>query len=143
MKDPFKTNQELLDEITTLKQRIQELEISEVEHKKTEEAYRIAVAECEQAEAAIAKEREKLQTLSDNAPFGMVLIDKEGHFTYLNRKFTELFGYDLSDIPDGRTWFRKAYPNTKYRHTAISTWREDWGNARPWNIDTKGLYCYL
>ena len=61
----------------------------------------------------------------------MVLIDKEGHFTYINRKFTELFGYDLSDIPDGRTWFRKAYPDAEYRHTVISAWREDWGDAKP------------
>ena len=89
------------------------------------------ITERKEAEAAITREEQKLKTLSDNAPFGMVLIDKEGHFTYVNRKFTELFGYDLSDIPDGRTWFRKVYPNTEYRHTVISTWREDWGNAKP------------
>lgn len=125
MKDLRKTNHEVLDEIATLKQRIRELEISEAEHKKTEEAYRVFVAQREQAEAAITKEREKLQTLFDNAPFGMVLIDAKGHFTYLNRKFTELFGYDLSDIPNGRTWFKKAYPERTYRHTAISTWIQD------------------
>jgi two-component system cell cycle sensor histidine kinase/response regulator CckA len=89
------------------------------------------ITERKEAEASITRERQKLKTLSDNAPFGMVLIDKEGHFTYINRKFTELFSYDLSDIPDGRTWFRKAYPNTEYRHAVISTWREDWGNAKP------------
>ncbi len=125
MKDLRKTNHEVLDELATLKQRIRELEISEAEHKKTEEAYRVFVAQREQAEAAIAKEREKLQTLFDNAPFGMVLIDTKGHFTYLNKKFTELFGYDLSDIPNGRTWFKKAYPERTYRHTAISTWIQD------------------
>lgn len=131
MKDPSKTNQELLDEIATLKQRIQELEIIKTEHKRVEEAHRASVTERKEVEAAIANEREKLQILSDNAPFGMVLISKGGHFTYINRKFTELFGYDLSDIPDGRAWFRKAYPDAEYRHTAISTWREDWGNAKP------------
>jgi PAS domain S-box-containing protein len=81
------------------------------------------------AEEEIIREREKLRTLSDNAPFGMVLIDNDGRFTYVNAKFTELFGYDLSDIQDGRTWFRKAYPEAEYRHTVISTWVEDFKDA--------------
>ena len=58
-------------------------------------------------------------------------MDKEGYFTYINPKFTELFGFDPSDIPDGRTWLRKAYPNDDYRHTVISAWMEDWAKARP------------
>jgi two-component system, cell cycle sensor histidine kinase and response regulator CckA len=84
-----------------------------------------------QAEEEILREREKLKTLSDNAPFGMALISKEGYFTYINPRITELFGYNLSDIPDGRTWFRKAYPNEAYRHTVISNWQEDLRDARP------------
>jgi PAS domain S-box-containing protein len=83
------------------------------------------------AECEIIREREKLRTLSDNAPFGMVLIDKDGRFTYVNAKFTELVGYDLSDIPDGRTWFGKAYPDAGYRHAVISTWLEDFRNTGP------------
>jgi PAS domain S-box-containing protein len=55
----------------------------------------------------------------------MVMIDKDGAFTYINPKFRELFGYDLNDIPDGKTWFRKAYPDTSYRHNVISTWIND------------------
>lgn len=61
-----------------------------------------------QAEEEILREREKLKILSDNAPIGMVLISKEGRFTYINPRMTELFGYALADIPDGRTWFRKV-----------------------------------
>ncbi len=83
------------------------------------------------AEGEIIREREKLRTLSDNAPFGMVLIDEDGRFTYVNAKFTELFGYGLPDIPDGRTWFRKAYPDAEYRHAVISTWLEDFRNTGP------------
>jgi hypothetical protein len=40
MKDPSRTNKELLDEIATLKQRIQELEMFEAEHKRVKEAHR-------------------------------------------------------------------------------------------------------
>jgi two-component system, cell cycle sensor histidine kinase and response regulator CckA len=82
-------------------------------------------------EEEIARERSKLKILSDNAPFGMVLIDKDGYFTYINPKFTELFGFDLSDVPDGRTWFRKAFPNAAYRHQVIATRIEDMRDAKP------------
>jgi PAS domain S-box-containing protein len=89
------------------------------------------ITERKRAQEEIIRERMKLQTLSDNAPFGMAFIDKENHFTYINSKFTEQFGFDLSDIPDGRTWFRKAFPNTEYRHTVIAAWIEDFRDAGP------------
>jgi PAS domain S-box-containing protein len=73
----------------------------------------------------VSKYTQQLQTLSDNAPFGMVMIDKDGIYKYVNPKFRELFGYDLNDVPNGKTWFRKAYPDPTYRHLVISTWIND------------------
>jgi PAS domain S-box-containing protein len=73
----------------------------------------------------VFKYTRQLQTLSENAPFGMVMIDKDGTFKYINPKFRELFGYDLNDVPNGKTWFRKAYPDPTYRHHVISTWIDD------------------
>ena len=73
----------------------------------------------------VSKYTRQLQTLSENAPFGMVMIDKDGTFEYINPRFRELFGYDLDDIPNGKTWFRKAYPDPTYRHHVISTWTDD------------------
>ena len=70
-------------------------------------------------------EKQRFQTLSENAPFAMVMIDKDGTFRYMNPKFRELFGYDLNDVPNGRTWFRKAYPDATYRHKVISDWIND------------------
>jgi PAS domain S-box-containing protein len=76
-------------------------------------------------------EWQKFKTLSEYAPFGMVMIDQDGHFKYINPKFKELFGYDLSDVPDGKTWFRKAYPDSTYRHNVISTWINDLKSSNP------------
>lgn len=73
----------------------------------------------------VSKYTRQLQTLSENAPFGMVMIDKDGTFKYINPKFRELLGYDLNDVPNGKTWFRKAYPDPTYRHHVISTWIDD------------------
>ncbi len=94
-------------------------------------AYLRDVTKRKHAEKELIRERQKLKTLSDNAPFGMVLIDKEYRFTYINNKFTDLLGYDLSDTPDGRAWFRKAYPDAEYRRTVISIWKKDLGDAKP------------
>jgi len=78
-----------------------------------------------QIEQLMDQERQKFFTLIEEAPFGIVLFDRKGKYIYLNAKFKEIFGYDLSDIPDGRTWFRKAYPDPIYRHNVIRTWLND------------------
>jgi two-component system, cell cycle sensor histidine kinase and response regulator CckA len=83
------------------------------------------ISERKQIEKALVAEKERFRSLAENAPFGMVMIDKDGTFTHMNPKFYELFGYDLSDIPNGRTWFQKAYPDSDHRHKAISAWIED------------------
>jgi two-component system cell cycle sensor histidine kinase/response regulator CckA len=76
-------------------------------------------------------EKERFQMLSEHAPFGMVMIDKDGTFKYINPKFRELFGYELNDIPNGKTWFRKAYPDPTYRHHVISAWVDDLKSSNP------------
>jgi len=82
-------------------------------------------AERKKMEEALRTERQKFQMLSEHAPFGMVMIDQDGTFAYINPKFKELFGYDLKDVPNGRSWFRKAYPDPSYRHNVISAWMHD------------------
>jgi len=84
-----------------------------------------------EAEETLRAEREKFRSLSENSPFGMVMIDKDGTFRYINPKFRELFGYDLTDVPDGKTWFRKAYPDPTYRHHVIGTWIKDLKSIKP------------
>jgi|GEM_PF-222448 len=83
------------------------------------------ISEQKQAEESLRSERQRLASLAENSPFGMVMIDQGGNFRYMNPKFRELFGYDLTDVPDGKTWFRKAYPNPTYRHQVISEWLDD------------------
>jgi len=83
------------------------------------------ITDRKQAEKQLYNEKERFFTISENAPFGMIMIDKDGNFIYVNSKFKEIFGYDLNDIPDGRTWFRKAYPDPEYRHTVVSAWIDD------------------
>jgi PAS domain S-box-containing protein len=79
----------------------------------------------------ILVEKEKLRTLLDNAPFGMLLIDRKSRVVYMNTHFRNLFGYDMSDVPDIVTWYRRAYPDTTYRNMVTAAAREDLQGANP------------
>lgn len=81
-------------------------------------------------EEALYQERERFLTLTENAPYGLASIDQDGTFQYINPKFKEIFGYDLNEIPNGKEWFRKAYPDPAYRHTVVAAWIEDMQGTR-------------
>jgi len=83
------------------------------------------VTKRKQAEEELRGERQKLQTLLEQAPFGMLLVNNIGDYTYMNPRFRELFGYTLNDTPNGKTWLRKAYPDPSYRGTVIAAWKEE------------------
>jgi PAS domain S-box-containing protein len=70
-------------------------------------------------------ERQKFQTYADCAPFGIVIIEEDGDFGYINPKFIDLFGYHPKDIPSGREWFKRAYPDPEYRRQVTAAWIED------------------
>jgi len=70
-------------------------------------------------------EKDELEIILESLPIGIMLLNRENKIRYLNKKFVELFGYEKDEIPDGRTWFRKAYPDSSYRHEIINTWLKD------------------
>ncbi len=98
------------------------------------------IRERKKIEGAVYEERQKFQTLSENAPFGMVLIGQDGTFKYVNPKFIELFGYDLKDVPNIKSWRLKAFPDAFYRHRVISTWMEDQQKFKPGEKKNKDLH---
>ena len=76
-------------------------------------------------------DQQRLQSIVEYAPVGLVLIDKDGNFCQTNPKFRELFGYDPMEVSTGRKWFRRAYPDPTYRHHVISSWINDSKDSRP------------
>ncbi len=87
-------------------------------------------------EEALRQSEIKYRTLAEAAPSGISIIGKDGRYKYLNPKFEEIFGYTLDDIPTGRGWFPKAFPDSSYREMVISDWKEEFkkskvGEVRP------------
>ena len=76
-------------------------------------------------EEALRKSEEQFRTLVTSAPIGLSIIAKDGAYEYVNSKFIEMFGYAPKDVPTGKEWFEKAYPDPAYRRKAIASWIED------------------
>ena len=83
------------------------------------------ITERKRTEEFIQRERETFFSILNKAPYGAVLIDKDGKYLYANSAFTTITGYTLKDVPTGRDWFRKACPDQKYRHEIIAIWKRD------------------
>jgi len=99
-------------------------------------------AECKQLEEVMSEREEIYRILTEESPLGVAIISKYGAYQYLNPKFIEMFGYTLKDIPTGREWFRKAYPDKDYRSQVIAAWIADLtrykrGESRPQSYKVK------
>jgi PAS domain S-box-containing protein len=69
------------------------------------------------AEEELRENKERLQALMDASPMGISWADMEGNIEYINKKFHELFGYTIEDMPTIAEWRRLAYPDIAYRET--------------------------
>ncbi len=84
----------------------------------------IAIAR-RQTEDRLRRSERRFRDVVDSSPVATAIIEKDGRYSYLNQAFTDLFGYTLADIPTGRDWFEKAFPDTAYRQAAIAAWKSD------------------
>jgi len=71
------------------------------------------------------EEKETLSTILKSTPHGITLIDNHGKYLYVNSYFTKITGYTLKDIATKEDWFKKAYPDKKYRKKVSQVWNSD------------------
>ncbi|MFH0958781.1 MAG: PAS domain S-box protein [Pseudomonadota bacterium] len=74
-------------------------------------------------------EKEKFESFAEASPFGLILISDDLTFEYVNPKFVEMFGYELSEIPTAHHWREKVYPDPAYREEVTTAWRLDLSRA--------------
>jgi len=101
------------------------------------ETNRQLLAEIEERERtadALRDSRIQLQAILDSSPIGIGWSNVNGQIEYINERFIDLFGYNLTDIPTIEHWYRLAYPDENYRNQVVAKWVQETAEAR-----SKGL----
>ena len=75
---------------------------------------------------------DRFRMITELSPFPISIIDSSGKHQYVNKKFEQLFGYTLDDIPTGKDWVQKAFPDPNERAKAINVWKQGHGQD-VWN----------
>jgi PAS domain S-box-containing protein len=74
----------------------------------------------------ITKERNesenKFRNSIDFSPIPIIVAKSNGTNYFINKKFTETYGYKIEDIPNIDKWFELAYPDPEYNSFVISEW---------------------
>ncbi|MCT8338021.1 PAS domain S-box protein [Methanoculleus sp. Afa-1] len=83
------------------------------------------------ARGNLLQSERRFRDLVDSSPISSAVIESDGRYTYINRAFTDLFGYTLADIPTGKDWLRLAFPEEAQRREAIAAWKTDRELAGP------------
>jgi diguanylate cyclase (GGDEF)-like protein/PAS domain S-box-containing protein len=76
------------------------------------------------------EQRIQMEDLLEFSPVGISWCDAEGRIEYINRQFTELFGYTLEDVPNLETWISRAYPDAEQRKELFDPWVQRVDRAR-------------
>jgi signal transduction histidine kinase len=83
------------------------------------------------AEALLRHSEANLYRVLDNLPFavgtievgnGISLLAPEARVTFLNRRFSDAFGYGRDEIRIVRDWAERAYPDETYRLDVLGWW---------------------
>jgi PAS domain S-box-containing protein len=56
------------------------------------------LAQCRRAETTLQKSEKQLRLMFDSANIGMCIVDKDGRFVQVNKKITEILGYEQKEI---------------------------------------------
>jgi signal transduction histidine kinase/FixJ family two-component response regulator len=67
----------------------------------------------------------KFRKIAENLPLPFACYEiYSNKIVFINNKFTEILGYDITDIPDAKSWYIKAIPNSDYRFQIIKLWSD-------------------
>ena len=78
-------------------------------------------------EAALKESEARIHLMAEIAPVGILLSDKEHQIIYVNRKFSDMFGYTHHDIPSMDAWWNRTHPDKTLRAKVLAQWNTGLG----------------
>ena len=113
-------NQELA--VQALKSGLDDYVVKSPKHfKRLPSAVAAAMEKKRQRQALISSE-EYFRRVIRCSPIAMALYDQRGVVSFLNDRFTKIFGYLKEDLPDLESWWNRAYPDAAYRQQVRAVW---------------------
>ena len=87
------------------------------------EGFILDITEFKLAEKALMESEERFKTLTNSAPIGIALINRDSSAVYVNPHFTGILGYTVEDLqPQTGRWYELSYPDPEYRKQALAAW---------------------
>jgi len=78
-----------------------------------------------QAQESLRESEERFRQALEFLPVAIGISNAKRQVLYLNREFTQRYGYLLADIPSIEAWALQAYPDPAYRQECLGQWDED------------------
>ncbi len=92
----------------------------------------------QQVETELREKRAELQAILDSSPVG-IGWSRHGRMEYVNRKFTELFGYNLTEIENIDELNQLAFPDERFRKRVVDRWAIQVAKAKDTGIEPPSL----
>ncbi|WP_330202668.1 PAS domain S-box protein [Cyanobacterium sp. Dongsha4] len=85
------------------------------------------ITERKQKEEELKQLQQEYLKIVDNAPIAIASYNsnkEDPEITFLNKRFHDIFGYTLTDMPTMSEWAQLAYPDANYRTKVLSQWHD-------------------
>ena len=90
-----------------------------------------------EVERRLRESESRFRRMAEVTPFPIFIVAGDGRFTYINRRFSDLFGYTLAEIPRDREWLERAYPTVEDRERIRTIWEADLELSRTAPVPTR------
>lgn len=103
------------------------------------------ITERKQNEEKLKKSEERFRNVITSLPVGFSYSDDLENILLVNKKFSEIFGYTIEDIPTIGSWIEKAVPDEDCRKTFLHYYRSLENEQDPVskNISTEDKGCFI
>lgn len=86
----------------------------------------IRTQELKEIKESVSRRNTFIETILDNLPIGLAVNKiNEGSATYMNKKFSEIYGWSAEELNDIENFFTKVYPDKAYREKIRAMIMED------------------
>ena len=89
----------------------------------------------QRAEERVRKSEAQFRRLFDATPVPLVYAHRDGRARAYNRRFVEVFGYTMQEVPTLDAWWSLAYPQPEYRAEVQRFWEADVARAEAQGSD--------